>query len=800
MNIGEIKKFQYGFEIRMDTELETVCRKTPGLSFDENGESCYFDPGKNEIHIGLEMIQSLFEPKTTEDWYAALDYVLGHEIEHKRSTSSRPYAIGIQKGCEEVLKYISSQVDTCTRRFRRPADYEAFAKDLENNGIYLSYSMITNIISGIANSLEDGRIERIRSDRMPGYENPRVRFRGIFWEKNTTGLKEVTNEVEKLQVITSNILTLATCQLYEKGFTKAFYGTDVMDEVNDLMPEIARAYIAPSCRAMSTEVINISKKLAPYIYEAAKMSAMDIRLKKMLEEMIKNMIEASLDNGDFGLLENDEMDGTMTSLPKGTFPLSDLEITLPDETYDRLMERAKETEDGNGIRVRREHPKEEEPEKEEKNDSRSGSGKESDKKADTSGENGSGGKSTENKKEDSDEKSEKGGGKSDAEDEGSKADGGKTDADGHKSEADDKNENTGATKDSDKGSTTGENESSAGGETSKGNPSGKGNANLNKDKDEVEDLIKKSMQEAAEKVHEEATEHIRNINVHRASVNKTGSSKKEKLDKTKPLSKEEIKQLIKRNFVEKKREYQVKDDLPSVIAARGRAMYRKNKRYFKSLSLPNVSHLESGSIDPSRIVALGYGDTDVFRKIGKDRSFDGCAYLLVDNSGSMAGNKRIEACKAAAVVEEGFREMFPVKIVAFDENGAIVHEVIKNWDEWLRKNCCWNFALHGRYGSGNEDGYDIQIATKELLERKEKNKMLIILSDGAPGDCELVKKAVRDARKKGIEVYSIYFEEGEVSEYGERTMKHMYEKDYLVCSLDELDKNLYSLFKKFSRK
>ena len=212
-----------------------------------------------------------------------------------------------------------------------------------------------------------------------------------------------------------------------------------------------------------------------------------------------------------------------------------------------------------------------------------------------------------------------------------------------------------------------------------------------------------------------------------------------------------------------------------------------------------MSHLDSGNVDPSLIYGLSFGDTEIFRKTGKDKKFDGCAYILIDNSGSMSGNKRIEACKAAAVIEEGFKEIMPLKIVAFDEWGEVVHEVVKNWDERLSKNCCWNFACQGREGCGNEDGYDIQIATRELLKRPEARKMLCILSDGAPGNRNLVKSAVQKARKKGIEVYSIYFEEGSIGSNA-NDFKYMYEKDFVCCELSEVDEHLSKLFKKFSRK
>ena len=189
----------------------------------------------------------------------------------------------------------------------------------------------------------------------------------------------------------------------------------------------------------------------------------------------------------------------------------------------------------------------------------------------------------------------------------------------------------------------------------------------------------------------------------------------------------------------------------------------------------------------------------IFRKKGMDKKFDGCVYILLDNSGSMSGDKRTEACKAAAVVEGAFQGLMPMKIVAFDTQGCICHEVIKDWDEVTNNSCCWNFCVQGRDGGGNEDGYDIMIATREILARPERKKLIMVLSDGAPGNTGLVKRAVEDARKKGIEVYGIYFEEGCIG-YDADTFKRMYQKDYVCCELSQVDENLSKLIKKFSRK
>ena len=174
-------------------------------------------------------------------------------------------------------------------------------------------------------------------------------------------------------------------------------------------------------------------------------------------------------------------------------------------------------------------------------------------------------------------------------------------------------------------------------------------------------------------------------------------------------------------------------------------------------------------------------------------------FYLIDCSGSMRGNKRTEAGKATALIEESFKGLIPIKIVAFDTEGSIIHEVIKGWNEVQKKNCSWNYVLHGRDGCGNEDGYDIMIATHELLKRPERRKMLVVLSDGAPGNRSLVREAVRAARKKGIEVYSIYFSNGEISNSEIEQYRDMYEKDFIACNLSELDGELSRIFKKFSR-
>ena len=98
-----------------------------------------------------------------------------------------------------------------------------------------------------------------------------------------------------------------------------------------------------------------------------------------------------------------------------------------------------------------------------------------------------------------------------------------------------------------------------------------------------------------------------------------------------------------------------------------------------------------------------------------------------------------------------------MKIVAFDTCGPVIHEVIKGWDESQKLNCWWNFAKHGRSGCSNDDAKDILVAQRELLSRPEEKKLLIVLSDGAPSSVEQTRAAIDETRKKGINVFGIYF-------------------------------------------
>lgn len=104
----------------------------------------------------------------------------------------------------------------------------------------------------------------------------------------------------------------------------------------------------------------------------------------------------------------------------------------------------------------------------------------------------------------------------------------------------------------------------------------------------------------------------------------------------------------------------------------------------------------------------------------------------------------------------------------------------------------------------NRDGYAIRHTTKRLNQRREKQKFLLVFSDGEPAAMDYEKngivdthQAVMEARKSGIEVINVFLANGEIEEAQVKTIQNMYGKySILVPNINELPDILFPLLKK----
>ena len=160
-------KLRKSMKLRNEIEFSETRMKTPDIDFYEDEEQ-FFDPSVWEIHIGSIGITNRFEAEDEKDFAKALEFVQGHESQHVHSTASKPYAWGIQRGTEVIMEYIAS-IEDPKRKFRREKDYERYAEELNNKGIYISWQSVRQMVAGISNSIEDGRIEGIRASKFKGF-------------------------------------------------------------------------------------------------------------------------------------------------------------------------------------------------------------------------------------------------------------------------------------------------------------------------------------------------------------------------------------------------------------------------------------------------------------------------------------------------------------------------------------------------------------------------------------------------------------------------------------------------------
>ncbi len=210
------------------------------------------------------------------------------------------------------------------------------------------------------------------------------------------------------------------------------------------------------------------------------------------------------------------------------------------------------------------------------------------------------------------------------------------------------------------------------------------------------------------------------------------------------------------------RAYDVAKQMPLEWEGPAKAFKRKIDALFDQKMAYSVRCQTSGRIDQAYKFAIK--QIDGFCRTREENPTNIAVAIAQDNSGSMGygeNSKRWFACKATAMIEEAFKDKFPLKIIAFDASGRNLtnHEVVKNWNDRFTNSCSYNFAISGRDGWGNNDAASIRQMTDELMARPETSKLLIVLSDGCPAECSEadVTKAVKEARDKGITVIGIYF-------------------------------------------
>jgi cobalamin biosynthesis protein CobT len=249
----------------------------------------------------------------------------------------------------------------------------------------------------------------------------------------------------------------------------------------------------------------------------------------------------------------------------------------------------------------------------------------------------------------------------------------------------------------------------------------------------------------------------------------------------------------------------------------------------------NVAGQRSGRLNSAGLHRLTAGDSRVFSRREEIRAKDTAVSLLSDCSGSMQGRPMATALSAsyalASVLERcnipsecmGFTTaqmwgqgsvMTEDRIrqfnndlqtetnksnVAFSRVVPIYMPIFKDFNERLNADVKKRFAYqrkHQPYMGGNIDGESLEYAAMRLARRKEKRKVIIVLSDGFPAgarnDDAHLKHMVERLTNMGYDLVGIGIESDAVARF--------YDNHIVLQSVDDLPRAVMGELKKILMK
>ncbi|MEC0694813.1 vWA domain-containing protein [Bacillus atrophaeus] len=204
-----------------------------------------------------------------------------------------------------------------------------------------------------------------------------------------------------------------------------------------------------------------------------------------------------------------------------------------------------------------------------------------------------------------------------------------------------------------------------------------------------------------------------------------------------------------------------------------------------------------------------------YKKQEPSSEIDAVFTLLVDCSASMF-DKMEETKRGIVLFHEALKSVsVPHQIVGFweDTNDATetsqpnYFNTVIPFQDSLQKGA-GPAIMQLEPEEDNRDGYAIRQMTKQVLQRREAQKFLLVFSDGEPAAFGYeqngivdTSEAVIEARKRGIEVINVFLSNTEIEESQMKTIQDMYGKySIFVPDVDQLPDVLYPLLKKLLHK
>lgn len=620
------------------------------------------------------------------------------------------------------------------------------------------------------NSIEDGRIECLGGNEYPGTIRALQFSNILYW-----GIHSKNPSKSKFANFSMALCFYATTGIFPEWWEDM--EQEMKDNMELIMGDIDEVIRIGSPVTARRKFQKTVLKIKPFILELLKQEMHEADTMQALQEFIQQLVDE---------FKGCSASGNGNGQPKdvGSGGLT-IHIQMPSSSGDSSDE-SSESEDGN---------------------SSGNSGDEGDANEGKSGDSG--------KSEDDKDKKDEGSGSGKEKSEEKKDDG-----DGQGNESSDKSQSS--KKNSIQNEAKAPNHAERGGKennSSKQNPSrnnnGQGTSDGNVAPDKTDETVSKTKQELVDAVKEQldAISEGANEELARDKARSQKAEKNEASSKDESLTQSEIEEI--RNGYQGSGYYHTEGYKEVKVTAKakpdnrvvqdGKKFRKEVEKLLKAQADTCIRGTTRGRLSPSMLYRMQRNDFGIFETKSSPEKTDAAVYILWDNSGSMCGTKQRLSTIACSVIEEGLKGLIPLKITAFStEGGMVKHWKIKDFREKEKgHNYAWSHGTARSFNGGNKDGYSIKIATKEILKRPEKLKLLIVLSDGLPSDypgtqaaMNDVKEAVKAARKSGVEVISVMFGEDEFRKSEFRNYEFMYKSGIIATAPEKLTSELVKQIRK----
>lgn len=219
--------------------------------------------------------------------------------------------------------------------------------------------------------------------------------------------------------------------------------------------------------------------------------------------------------------------------------------------------------------------------------------------------------------------------------------------------------------------------------------------------------------------------------------------------------------------------------------------------------------VKKGKLDQSRLSRICFNapgfNERVFKNKIENKILDAAITVLVDMSGSMGGGKAFYALASTLLLNEVCSTLnIPLEIIGFTDDAERYAEyvpamfVYKSFSDLKVSSDDLKdyFATSSSHMCGNPDGENIIWAHDRLIKRKEKKKMLVVMSDGSPAasksSCGLERftlKVIREIEKtKKVDIYGLGLCSPSVQEY--------YKSNSVIDIPEEIPSKLLSLIER----